>query len=164
MTIHSRFTTRNNRATPIGRVSWENSKASSGLSLMELLVGMSITAIVLPGLLNLMLEPLLSQLRITALSAAEGNANLLALKARKAGEVNWDPTTKVLSFDGKAYPLPEGCSITGSNGALSANCSNGQTVALQHSTSKDLLSQHPCQSELFPFEVPDVEACRQAID
>ncbi len=136
----------------------------NGYQLVELMVAISISSIVLPGLLSVMLEPLLSQLRVTALSSSEGAAHLLALKARQATSVSWDAASDELRFDGAPYPLPEGCSISGSPGSLKAVCSAGETAQLQHSTPKDLLSQHPCGgSDLYPMAVPDAEACRQAL-
>jgi type II secretory pathway pseudopilin PulG len=137
-----------------------------GITLVELLVGMAVTAITLPLVLNLMLEPLLAQLRAGALSEAAGNARLLALRARQSSSVSWDENSTTLSFDGEAVALPAGCSITGSADNLGVRCSAGSTDAVRHSSELPLITRNPCgESDLFPNSLPeDLERrCREGL-
>jgi type II secretory pathway pseudopilin PulG len=145
----------NQRSLFIGRVK-TNKLQSSGITLVELLVGMAVTAITLPLLLNLMLEPLLAQLRAGALSEAAGNARLLALRARQSSTVTWDAASSTLQLDDEPVALPSGCSITGSDGNLSVRCSSGTTDAVRHSSELPLITRNPCGgSDLFPEQLPE---------
>ena len=143
----------------------------AGITLVELLVGISVTAITLPLLLNLMLEPLLAQLRTGALAEATGQARLLALKARQSSTVTWNPQANSLVFDGQAMQLPEGCSVTGTTN-LSVSCSSGASSSVSHTSAMPLITRNPCDSELFPMQAnhPDnaavqelIERCRQGL-
>ena len=137
----------------------------AGITLVELLVAIAITAVTLPLVLQLMLEPLISQLRISSLSETESNANLIALKARNATSVDWDVQQQQLTIDGTPYPLPENCSVTAARGGTwEVNCQSGSSTTTQHASSKPILSHNPCgESDLYPKATPDPEACRQAL-
>lgn len=145
--------------------------AQAGITLVELLVGISVTAITLPLLLNLMLEPLLAQLRTNALAEASGQARLLALKARQSSSVTWDAGSNSLVFDGKAMPLPEGCSVTGSSN-LSVSCSSGASSSVSHTSAMPLITRNPCDSDLFPMQAKNgntagvdqlIQRCREGL-
>lgn len=155
-----------------GLRSWHTRRPQqAGITLVELLVGISVTAITLPLLLNLMLEPLLAQLRTSALAEASGQARLLALKARQSSSVAWDADANSLVFDGQAMQLPEGCSVTGTTN-LSVSCSSGASSSVSHTSAMPLITRNPCDSELFPMQAKNgnregvdklIQRCREGL-